>query len=169
MMKFVRVLFLLVLPFSLHAQDTATVKRQAALFAHATFKGDVAVIIAGTYPRLIELSGGKEQMRQLITERMEELKKQGITSFEGAVGTPGKMYKAGTQLHCLIPEQIILKTAAGRYLARSYLLAVSEDKGESWTFLDVGNMPVDILRRLLPNFNDELKIPAPVKPEFLAN
>jgi hypothetical protein len=169
MMKFVRVLFLLVLPFSLHAQDTATVKRQAALFAHATFKGDVAIIIAGTYPKLIELSGGKEQMQQLITERMEELKKQGITSFEGTVGTPGKIYKAGMQLHCLIPEQIILKTAAGRYLARSYLLAVSEDKGESWTFLDVGNMPADILRRLLPNFNEELKIPAPVKPEFLAN
>jgi hypothetical protein len=168
-MKLVRVFFLLLLPFGLYAQDTATVKRQAGLFAHATFKGDVAIIIAGTYPKLIELSGGKEQMQQLITERMEELKKQGITSFEGTVGTPGKIYQAGTQLHCLIPEQIILKTAAGRYLARSYLLAVSEDKGESWTFLDVGNMPADVLHRLLLNFNDELKIPAPVKPEFLAN
>ncbi|MBD1367080.1 hypothetical protein IDJ77_24935 [Mucilaginibacter sp. ZT4R22] len=164
-----RLLFLFFLPLSLHAQDTATVKRQAGLFAHATFKGDVAVIIAGTYPKLIELSGGKEQMQQLITERMEELKKQGITSFEGTVGTPGKIYKSGTQLHCLIPEQIILKTAAGRYLARSYLLGVSDDNGESWTFLDVGNMPADVLRRLLPNFNEELKIPAPVKPEFLAN
>nr|WP_294944732.1 hypothetical protein [uncultured Mucilaginibacter sp.] len=169
-MKSARFLFfLLCIPFNLHAQDTVVVKRQAALFAHATFKADVERIIAGTYPKLTELSGGKEQMAQLITGRMEELKKQGIISFEGTVGTPGKFYKAGAELHCLLPEDIIIRTATGRYLSRSYLLGVSSDNGESWTFLDVGNMPADVLHALLPNFNEELKIPAPVKPEFLAN
>jgi hypothetical protein len=168
-MKYFRLLFLLIIPFAARAQDTTVVKRQAALFAHATFRGDVKVIIAGTYPKLIELSGGKEQMAQLITERMDELKKQGITGFEGSVGKPGKIYKAGDELLCLLPENIIMTTSVGRYRSRSYLLAVSDNNGESWTFLDVGKMPADILHRLLPNFNNELKIPPPVKAEFLAN
>jgi hypothetical protein len=157
-MKYFRLLFLLIIPFAARAQDTTVVKRQAALFAHATFRGDVKVIIAG-----------KEQLAQLITERMDEQKKQGITGFEGSVGKPGKIYKAGDELLCLLPENIIMTTSVGRYRSRSYLLAVSDNNGESWTFLDVGKMPADILHRLLPNFNNELKIPPPVKAEFLAN
>lgn len=168
-MKLFRLLLFIILPLAAAAQDTTVVKRQAALFAHATFQVDVEHIIAGTYPGLIELSGGKEQMAQLITERMDELKKKGITGFEGRVGKPGKIYKAGAELHCLLPEEVIFRTSAGRYLSRSYLLGISNNNGESWTFMDVGNMPADILHRLLPNFNEELKIPPPAKTEFLAD
>ncbi|TFF30429.1 hypothetical protein [Mucilaginibacter psychrotolerans] len=169
-MKLLRLLLLLLLPFStLHAQDTAVVKHQANLIAQATFKGDYETVIAYTHFRLVAMSGGKEKLRQLITERMKELKDQGITGFSGTIGTPGKFYLAGNELHCLLPEDIILTTSVGRYLSRSYLLGVSSDKGKNWTFLDVGSMSADILHQLLPNFNDDLKIPPPVKPEFLPN
>ncbi|OOQ59345.1 hypothetical protein [Mucilaginibacter pedocola] len=167
MRKLFPLFILILLPFFLKAQDTTVVKRQAGLFAHATFQGDVEHIIAGTYPALIELSGGKAQLAQLITERMDALKKQGITSFEGTVGKPGKIYKNAGQWYCLLPEEIILRTSIGRYRSKSYLLGVSETKGESWTFLDVGNMPRDVLHRLVPNLNPELVIPPPVRTEFL--
>jgi hypothetical protein len=169
-MKLLRLLLFFLLPFgTLHAQDTAIVKHQANLIAEATFKEDYQTVIAYTHSSLIAVSGGKDKLHQLIVERMQELKNQGIIGFSGTIGSPGKFYRAGNELHCLLPEDIILTTSVGRYLSRSYLLGVSSDNGKNWTFLDVGSMPTDILHQLLPNFNDELKIPPPVKPEFLPN
>ncbi|AMR33779.1 hypothetical protein A0256_21240 [Mucilaginibacter sp. PAMC 26640] len=161
--------FVFALSFTANCQDTAIIKRQANLMAQATFKGDYKTTIAFTYPALITLSGGKEQLQRLITDRMAKLKYQGITGFSGGIASPGKFYTAGNEIHCLVPEDIYIRTAAGRYKSRSYLLGISADNGQNWTFIDVGNMPPEVLHRLLPNFNKDLIIPPSAKPEFLAN
>lgn len=164
------ILLVLLFPFStLHAQDTAIVKHQANLIAEATFKEDYQTVVAYTHPSLIAIWGGKDKLYQIIVERMQELKGQGITSINGSIGSPGKFYRSGNELFCLLPEDIIITASAGRYHGKSYLLGISSDEGKNWTFLDVGNISADVLHRLLPNFNDDLKIPPPVKPEFLPN
>jgi hypothetical protein len=165
-----KLLFLiLLLPLQLLAQDTTAFKKQAARFAAATFNGDHKTVIDLTYPALIELSGGREMMQKLITDKIESIRKRGITKFDGSVGSPGKFYKAGNQIHCLIPEYIIFKMPKGHYTGQSYLLGVSDDKGKHWKFLDVGNMPPTILHKLLPNFNNSLVIPESGKPVYFAD
>ncbi|WP_374949494.1 hypothetical protein [Mucilaginibacter sp.] len=151
------------------AQDTIAIKKQAARFAAATFNGDHKTVIDLTYPALIELSGGREMMQKLITDKIETIRKRGIVKFEGTVGLPGPVYKAGTQLHCLIPEYIIFRMPKGHYYAESYLLGVSDDNGKKWKFLDVGSMPQTILHKLLPNYNDALVIPQSAKPVYFAD
>lgn len=163
------VLLLLLLPFSAIAQDALILKKQAKRFAEATFSSDHKTVIDLTYPRLIQLSGGRDTLQKLITERIESLKKQGIIKFDGSVGSPGPFYKAGKQIHCLIPETIILHMFNGRYVNRSYLLAISDNAGKSWTFMDVGKMPSEVLHKLLPNYNEELIIPASGQPMFFAD
>jgi hypothetical protein len=167
--NFIYSILVLLIPFATFAQDTLVVKKQAKRFAVATFNGDFRTVIDLTYPKLVELSGGRDTMQKLITERIETLKKQGIMTFDGSVGSPGPFYKAGSQIHCLLPETIILRMFNGRYVGRSYLLAVSDNNGKSWTFLDVGNMPADVLHKLLPNYNNDLIIPASGKPMFFAD
>jgi hypothetical protein len=167
--NFIFFILVLLIPFATFAQDTAVVKKQAKRFAVATFNGDFRTVIDLTYPKLVELSGGRDTMQKLITERIETLKKQGIMTFDGSVGSPGPFYKAGSQIHCLLPETIILRMFNGRYVGRSYLLAISDNKGKSWTFLDVGKMPADVLHKLLPNYNNDLIIPPSGKPMFFAD
>jgi hypothetical protein len=167
--NFIFFILVLLIPFATFAQDTAVVKKQAKRFAVATFNGDFRTVIDLTYPKLVELSGGRDTMQKLITERIETLKKQGIMTFDGSVGSPSPFYKAGSQIHCLLPETIILRMFNGRYVGRSYLLAISDNEGKSWTFLDVGKMPADVLHKLLPNYNNELIIPPSGKPMFFAD
>ena len=159
-------LLLVAISFTARAQDTVLLKKQAMAFARASFNNDHKTVLDLTYPGLIALSGGRDTLEKLITERIESLKKQGIISFNGSVVSPGPFYKAGSQIHCLIPEIIVMKMFNGRYVTRSYLLAVSDNNGKSWTFMDVGKMPGPVLHKLLPNFNDELLIPTPGKPMF---
>ena len=98
-------------------------------------------------------------MQKLIGDKIESLRKRGILKFDGSVGSPGKFYKAGNEIHVLIPETIVLKIKTGHFTGRSYLLGITNDTGKTWTFLDVGNMPADVLHRLLPNYNSNLVIP----------
>jgi hypothetical protein len=164
--KITYILLFIALPYAAFAQDTTALKKQASRFANATFNSDHKLVIDLTYPKLVELSGGRDSMQKLIVERIASLKKQGVMSFEGSVGSPGPFIKAGTQIHCLLPETIMLNMFNGRYVTRSYLLAISDDKGKSWTFMDVGKMPVEVLHKLLPNYNNGLVIPTPGKPMF---
>lgn len=164
--NFKYLLLFIAIPYTTLAQDTIQLKKQANRFANATFNSDHKLVIDLTYPKLVELSGGRDSLQKLIVERIEALKKQGVTTFEGLVGSPGPFFKAGNQIHCLVPEILVLKMYNGRYVTRSYLLAISNDKGKSWTFLDVGKMPADVLHKLLPNYNDELVIPTSGKPMF---
>jgi hypothetical protein len=167
--KFKSLLFLIAIPYATFAQDTSALKKQANRFANATFNNDHKLVIDLTYPKLVELSGGRDSMQKLIIERIESLKKQGVMKFEGSVGSPGPFITAGKQIHCLLPETLILKMFNGRYVTRSYLLAISNDKGKSWTFMDVGKMPGEVLHKLLPDYNDELVIPTPGKPMFFTD
>lgn len=160
------ILLFIALPYAAFAQDTTALKKQATRFANATFNSDHKLVIDLTYPKLVELSGGRDSMQKLIVERIASLKKQGVMSFEGSVGSPGPYIKAGSQIHCLIPEILYLNVFNGRFVTRSYLLAISDNKGKSWTFMDVGKMPADVLHKLLPNYNDDLVIPTPGKPMF---
>ena len=166
---FVYLLLFTATSFNARAQDTLFLKKQATRFAKATFTSDHKTVIGLTYSGLIAYSGGRDTLKKLITGRIESLHRQGIIGFDGYVGSPGPFYKAGNQLHCLIPETIILKMFNGRYVTRSYLLAVSADAGKNWAFMDVGNMPGSVLHKILPNYNDELIIPTAGKPMFFAD
>lgn len=148
------------------AQDTTVVKRLANRFAKATFSGDTKTVLDFSYPGLIKLSGGREAMEKMITERITELKGRGVMKFDGWVNSPGPFYTAGNQIHILFPETVVMRMINGRYITHSYLLAISEDSGKSWSFMDVGNMPANVLQRLLPNFNPDLHIPSPTQPTF---
>jgi hypothetical protein len=160
------ILLFIAIPYTTFAQDTTALKKQASRFANATFNSDHKLVIDLTYPKLVALSGGRDSMQKLIVERIEALKKQGVMRFEGSVGSPGPFITAGKQIHCLLPETIMLYVFNGRFVTRSYLLAISDDKGKSWAFMDVGKMPAEVLHKLLPDYNDELVIPTSGKPMF---
>lgn len=157
-----RLLIVLLLPITLHAQDNAVVKRQANVLAQAVISGDYKTIINHTYPKAIQMSGGKEKMITLVTEGVDQMKSQGIVFENATVGTPGKFYKAGNEIHCLVPETITIKMKSGHIVAHGNLLAISADGGKNWSFLDVNNSTRDKIKQILPNLN-----PAMVFPKYI--
>ncbi|GGH02465.1 hypothetical protein [Mucilaginibacter phyllosphaerae] len=167
MTKLFKIVLLLVLPASLFAQDTAAVKRQASVIAKALMNSDFKTVIAHTYPKAVEIGGGKEKLLQMMTTGIGQMKAQGFAFEKVTIGSPGKFYKAGTEIHCLLPETIIMKTGKGRIAAKSNLLAVSKDKGKSWTFLDLNQQTISYIKTIFPNFNNSLIIPRPTPPVTL--
>lgn len=154
----------LMLPYALLAQDTALVRQQAQILGDAIIKGDYQTVIDHTYPGVIDMVGGKDKMLQATTQAMGGLKDQGITIEKLTVGHASQFYKAGTQIHCLLPETLRMKLPNGHAIAQSYILAVSSDGGKTWSYMDVNANSKDLLPKLFPNFNADLKIPDPTPP-----
>ncbi|AYL96890.1 hypothetical protein [Mucilaginibacter celer] len=160
MKKIFGLLLTALFPLLLHAQNPVVVKQQATIMAQSMTKGDYKTLINYTYPKAVQLVGGKEKMISLITTGMEQMKAAKINFESVTVGDPGKFYKAGKEIHCLLPETLIMSSPKGRIAMHSHLLAVSADGGKNWSFLDLNNSGADKVSQLIPNFNPQLKIPA---------
>jgi hypothetical protein len=154
-----RLLLILLMPLASRAQDTAMVKNQANMVAKATIAGDYKTLVNNTYYKAVQMAGGKEKMIALVTESIKQMKTQGITFESAKVDAPNKFYKAGNEIHCLLPESIIMQLPSARIVSHSSMLGISSDGGKTWSFLDLNNASVVHLKQILPNFNPELQIP----------
>ncbi|TWR27287.1 hypothetical protein FPZ42_09715 [Mucilaginibacter achroorhodeus] len=161
---YLKLLVLLVLPAATMAQNPAVVKKHAQTVANALIKGDYQTVVAHTYPKAIDIAGGKTKMLQMLSTGLSQMKQQGFSFEKINIGEPGKFYKAGKEIHCLVPETIVMKTKQGRFQGTSNLLAVSGDQGKSWTFLDLNQGSIKAVDQIFPNFNHSLTIPQPQQP-----
>lgn len=129
------------------------------MVAKAMIAGDYKTLVNYMYPKAVQMGGGKEKMIALVTNGMQQMKTQGITFESVKVDAPGKFYKAGTEIHCLLPETIILQLPNARIASHSSMLGISSDGGKSWSFLDMNNSSAAQVKQILPNFNPDLQIP----------
>ncbi|WP_423148632.1 hypothetical protein [Rubrolithibacter danxiaensis] len=163
-------IFLLLLPLVSFAQLKEEIKKQAQIIITATKNSDFETVISKTHPSLVAKLGGKEQMLVVIKEGMEKLASESIKIDTAVLGEPGEIFQAGEELHCLVPEVIVLGSPMGKLVSQSHLLAISGDEGLTWAFLDVGEtITDDNIIELIPNFNRKLKIPMNPKPVLYKN
>ena len=162
-------MLLLVLLFTLNnanAQDTLKLKATAQLLLDATLKGDYTMLIKYTYPKVVTLGGGKDKMISTIRNGMKEMKDNGFAFHSGKLQSLGKIYKAGTELHCVLPHSIVMKVTGGFITAVSPLLCISADGGKNWTFISGGNMDDEKIKMVFPKFNSAVKLEKTTKPFF---
>ncbi|PST83930.1 hypothetical protein C7T94_04085 [Pedobacter yulinensis] len=165
-MKFLITLLILCLPDLAGAQDTTKIKHGALMLSQAMMKGDVETLVAHTYPRALAMTGGKEKVTAEVQKFLKELAAQGMSFRSVEFGNVSKIVKAGTELHCTIPHTISLTVKGGYVSARSSIIGISADQGKTWKYISAGNIPLETLKKVLPNFNPELKIQQQTAPVF---
>jgi hypothetical protein len=77
-----------------------------------------------------------------------------------AVGGPQKAVRVKRQLFAVVPTTLRIKVPEGVLVGDAFMLAISEDGGENWTFLDgsVTTRP-EQMKVLLPQLAGKLKLP----------
>jgi hypothetical protein len=162
---------LIVFPFLSIAQDKNLIKQQAAIVANATKTQDFPTIVKYTHSSLIKMVGGTDAMLKLLTSSMNSIAEGGIEIDSVTLGEPGNFFKAGDEIHCLLPQKLIMKFGSDKkIITKGYLLAISNDNGSNWTFLNLSEeLNNQNITTLLPNFNQELKLPTDSKMEVVEN
>lgn len=152
---------------SAQAKDYPKLKLQANELVEASNRKDFNTVVSLTYPKLVEMVGGREKILDSINQGMKEAEAQNVKILSFTLGEPGEVISVERQLLAIIPSTMKLKVPEGTLTGQSFLIGVSEDGGENWTFVDAsGGMDREKLKALFPAAADKLKIPE-TKPPVL--
>jgi hypothetical protein len=154
-----------------NAVDTVTasanLKKSGADMAKLFTEKDYAHYIKYINPKVIETVGGNDSMIVLLNKTLIGLKEQGLTINSMSTGDPLRIIITSSGLQSVVPEILNLGVKDGRLEATSYLIAVSEDNGNTWTFIDTGGNTLDKLQTMFPTLSNDLVIPEKQQPKFI--
>lgn len=139
----------------------AFLKRQAEVYLKAYMDKDYDTCLNMMGSELARALGGKIAVLDNFRQTEESLKRHDLKLETMSVEEPGPVIRQGTQeQYVVIPEKhFFVSKNQERYVLNSYLLAVSENSGQSWNMLE-GSWRISehIKNHNLPLF-DRLKLP----------
>jgi len=137
---------------------------QARAMGDATLKGDFEALVDRLYPKVLETLGGRDKALQTMRETLKLMKAKGIEFKDYQFGEPGKIARGKLHLFSVVPETVVLSVPEGTLTQRSFLLAIRDNAGKDWFFLDGGTQPTDAIKQFVPDLPEDLKLPPRQKP-----
>jgi hypothetical protein len=145
-------------------------EKQAKETGKALLDGDYEKLLDKTYPKLVELAGGREKMLSTLRESMKQIEDEGFAFKKVDVDEPTKFGKAGADRIAVVPMTVVMtvtKPQKGTITTRGYLLGISGDDGETWTFIDGAKLDSKSVKLFLPKFPDDFELPEKPRPKFV--
>lgn len=127
---------------------------------------DYAGFLLYTHPIVVKNMGNREKMLEETTKSFKQLEAENITFLAVKFGAPSKIITVGNELQCIIPQMIEMKVPGGTLTAHTSLIAISNNKGKNWYFVDASNNNLENMKLLLPTLSSELILPDPQDPTF---
>ncbi len=152
------------------AQDyAAAIKFDAEKMNAAFLNGDIETLLNYTYPKVFEVVGDRNYMAEQMSDYLMQMQLGGYTIDTATMSSPGPVYVSGPELHCIVNQNIYSTFPGGTLKNDAPLLAVSMDTGLHWYFVDMRNIPANLINILFPDFNPNLKIPITPPPVIIYN
>ena len=148
--------------------DAERLKLQGQELCDAMLRGDYAKAVDLTYPKLIQLMGGRAKSVSLFAASMKDLQSDQFRIVSVVVGEPYDMFDVKGQRYATVPTTMKFRVKEGLLVGKAFMIGVSADQGRHWTFVDSGGRELDKtqLKILFPAAADRLRIPE-VKPPVL--
>ncbi|MCE2963494.1 MAG: hypothetical protein LW842_10010 [Sphingobacteriales bacterium] len=143
-----------------------TIKEQAEMMGQLLLKKDFISFSKYTYPKILEMMGGKQKMVEVLDKGLKEMQSEGVAFLKVTFGEPSKIITIGNELQCTVPQTIEIKVPKGKLKANSTLIAISIDNGKNWYFIDTSGKDIQTMKKRLPNLSEELVIPETKQPTF---
>lgn len=143
------------------------IKAEATKMGNALVNKDYKTFVSYSYPKILEQMGGTEKMAASIEQQMKGMENAGTTIVAISYENPSPIIKAGKELQCTIPQQMIMVSGKNKIAAKSTLICISKDNGKHWYFLDAGERDIKTIHQQLPNVSKSLVIPPPAQPVLL--
>ena len=145
------------------------IKARAEETLNSFLTGDYQKQIDLTYPKLVELMGGREKMISTVKEQMAGMKGQGFDPISTSVEVPKEIVPADSQLFAIVPYTLKIKTPKGVLTQQSYMLAISDKDNVRWTFIDVTGLDETQLKAVVPGAVGKLTFPQKQPPVLEQN
>ncbi len=120
--------------------------------------GDYESFANYTYPKVIEMMGGKSNMVQATKQGMNKMKNDGFSFTDLNFKSPSEFLKKGNELQCSLTQVIVMETPRGKIESEYTLIGISNDNGQNWTFIDTSGKDKETMLKYFPNLHNEIII-----------
>jgi hypothetical protein len=157
-MKFLFSLILVVnCSLSVSAQQHQSAIKQAAMeMGNALVKKDGERFLSYMHPSMIRLAGGKSQLRVMADSAFKVVEQIGGKVSRISFGNPSQVLQYRNTLQAVVSQQMLVTTLLGNAELSSSLIAISADKGKTWTFIDTNLFNVSQIKSAMPDISPEL-------------
>ncbi|MEN9884107.1 MAG: hypothetical protein RLZZ420_1324 [Bacteroidota bacterium] len=150
-------------------QHHSAIKQAAMEMGNALVKKDGDRFLSYMHPSMISLAGGKTQLRLMADSAFKVVEQVGGRVSRISFGNPSPVLQFRNTLQAVISQQMLLTTLLGNAELSSSLIAISADKGKTWTFIDTNLFNVKQIKSAMPDISPELVIPKAAPPKFMLN
>jgi hypothetical protein len=139
---------------------------QADQFNQASLTADDDRLVELTYPKLIELMGGREEFLANADAIRAEMESQQLRVLSATAEDPRDIFEVNNQIYAIVPVRMRMRAPEGVLVGRSFMVGVSEDRGANWKFVSAGSGQLDSeqLKLLFPAAAEKLQIPEDEEP-----
>ena len=142
------------------APEYPNLKSQAQATADAFLAGDYKKFVTFVYPKLVAMAGGSAALIDLVNRGMTDTEAKGFKMLSYTIGEPEPATKIGPQLYAIAPTKMRTQSPHGIIASESFMIGISSDGGENWTFLGGSGATDEAqLRAVLPEVVGKLKLP----------
>jgi len=164
------VIYFCVVPKLYSADFSGILHQEAQKMADAMTQDDFETVATYTLPLVVNMTGGKDKMIEIMKTGSIQMKQEGFSFDSVIIGTPAQAIDINGKLYALVPENVKMKAPGGILQGESYLMAISEDHGNSWYFMDTAGLTDEQrLKKILPDIVGKIEIPKPQKSIFIPN
>ena len=150
-------------------QHQSAIKQAAMEMGNALVKKDGDRFLSYMHPSMIRLAGGKSQLRVLADSAFKVVEQIGGKVSRISFGNPSQVLQYRNTLQAVVSQQMLVTTLLGNAELSSSLIAISADKGKTWTFIDTNLFNVSQIKSAMPDISPELVIPKSAPPKFMLN
>jgi hypothetical protein len=150
------------------AQPLPTViKTQAIEMGKALTNNDAETFQKYMHPKVIEKAGGPDKMKAYMDSGFARFKKFNGQITRITYGNPAEILTYKKELQTTLPQTTEISTSLFSIIFESTLIAISQDKGRNWYFVDSNMYRIDETKGNLPELSPELVIPPATKPKYI--
>lgn len=122
-----------------------------------------------TYPKVVEMAGGRDQMLKGIAQQINEMAAEGVVILSSTTGSPTQFVHDSGSIYAVLPTALKAKAKDGVFQSEGSMIGVSKDGGTNWTFIDSSGKDHRELKTILGNVVDRLNLPPDEQPVKVSN
>jgi hypothetical protein len=123
------------------------------------FNNDFEGYVSKIYPGIIEMAGGRQRYLKDTKANAEAWQNAGFTNHKMTFKEVLPVVKAGDEIHTIVTYESEYLMKEYIFTANIYLLAMSKDSGQHWSFLNLESYDKASIKDFIPNYNFDLPFP----------
>lgn len=164
------IITILILPIRLlgYAQvDTASTIESAHIagekMVNSFHTGDYDTYLDFTHPKIIEMSGGREEMKSIMGEGLgDRVRFLGMT-----LKKPDKIIVKDSLIQCSMEQRQEVEIEGNKYSTIGTLIGISYDLGDTWYFIGVAKNSLINLKVHFPELSDSIDVKKQTPPTLI--